>query len=86
MKPALLALLPLIFLAGCADTQPMPRNPDVARKIERTDGRAGDVPSINHPNLDGNRRGYYDDYYGGPTYDYYGRPYSPYRGHRRGTW
>ena len=53
----------------------MPRDPYVARKIERMDGGRGDVPSVNHPNLNPNRGGYYDDYYGGPGYDRYGRPY-----------
>ncbi len=69
MKKFIFFLFPLALLIGCAETQPMPRDPYVARKIEQMDGGRGDVPSVNHPNLNPNRGGYYDDnYYGGRGY------------------
>ena len=67
MKTTFIFLLPLAFLTGCAETQPMPRDPYVGRKIEQIDGNRGDVPSVNHPNLDPNRG------YDGPSGGYYGR-------------
>jgi hypothetical protein len=79
MKNSFFFLFSLALIAGCADTQPMPRDPYVARKIEKMDGGRGDVPSVNHPNLNPHRDDYYDDYYGGSYYNRHGRAYYPAR-------
>jgi hypothetical protein len=72
MKKTSLLLLPLILLAACGeDFSRMPSGPSVARRVEQTDGGRGDVPGVNHPNLNPNG-GYHDEYYSG---GYYGRPY-----------
>ncbi len=87
MKYALF-LLPALLLTACIETQPMPRNAAVGRRIERMDGGAGDVPSVNHPNLDPSRGGYYNrgdyDYDYNRGGNYYGNGYNrPYDGYGR---
>lgn len=54
-------------------TQPMPSGPDVSAAVEAEDGGRGDVPSVNHPNLDPGRNPYRNSSYGA-----YG-PYGPTR-------
>ena len=81
MKTVLLLLLPVIFLTACDTTRPMPRDPDIGRKVERMDSGVG--TGVNHPDLDPGRydgygrdrgRSYYNGHEGYDGYNnrYYG--------------